>query len=126
MRAISIGGDAYLYPEGIYSMEDFVAFANLSGGKFVPMRCLFTDNCVPPVYVREDIGTCYVNFSAVSVMEEVDVTVLSRAEYDARLYEVVQRCCAGCVDFEEDDDDPLEGRRHLMGLDGYCPYKEQI
>ena len=58
MRVINIGGDAYLYPEGIYSMEDFVAYVNLSGSKFIRMRCLYSDNCVPPYFVREDCGTC--------------------------------------------------------------------
>ncbi|HIW72979.1 MAG TPA: hypothetical protein H9684_01515 [Firmicutes bacterium] len=122
MRVINIGGDAYLYPEGIYSMEDFVAYVNLSGSKFIRMRCLYSDNCVPPYFVREDCGTCYVNFSAVSVMEEAEVTLLSREEYDARLREVLPHCCRGCVDFDENEDDLLEGRRNYVGLDGYCPY----
>ena len=114
MRVINIGGDAYLYPEGIYSMEDFVAYVNLSGSKFI--------NCVPPYFVREDCGTCYVNFSAVPMMEEAEITLLSRAEYDARLREVLPHCCQGCVDFDENEDDILEGRRNYVGLDGYCPY----
>ena len=76
----------------------------------------------PAYFVREDCGTCYVNFSAVPMMEEAEITLLSREEYDARLREVLPHCCQGCVDFDENEDDILEGRRNYVGLDGYCPY----
>ena len=113
--------DRFYYPEGIASLEDFIAYAQAHRDNLIPLVMLRTDNCVPPYYIEEDTKLFYVNVSAVGSISEDDVQVLQRCEYERRLAEVISTFCVRCACYEEDSAlDNLKGHKDKLCLDGSC------
>lgn len=121
MKILEIDYDYYYYPQGIDSMEAFVAYANAHYHSFIKLTRFETENCAFPYFVREDVKTVYANIADMGKITEAEVTVLPRAEYDARLAEAVKKKCLDCVYYEEDlDGDNMKGHRGKLTLDGEC------
>lgn len=127
MKIIEIDFAYYCYPNGVSCIKEFVEFLNSNYNSFIELKQILTDNCAYPYFVSEDIKTVYLNVATIKNISEEDVTVLSRAEYDARLSEVVKEKCISCVHYEEDTEgDSLKGHRDSLTLDGECwAYKKK-
>lgn len=117
----------YQYPEGITSLDAFMQFVNATRGRFIPLYRFDTKNCVSPYYIEEDKTCIYVNFSAISTVEEEEIHVLSKAEYDIRLNELIESKCTYCVHNNEDmKETDLKSYRNNLCLDGNCFLFEEI
>ncbi len=69
----------------------------------------------------------YLNISKMDIISEEDATVLTRAEYDCRLKQVVAEKCVHCSRYSEDcEDDDLHGHRGMISLDGVCCMFDKI
>lgn len=119
MRLLQIDHLYYTYPDGIDNLEDFIAFVNTSGTKFIKMTELPENHCVAPYFIREDAKTVYLNFVGVSRIEEISGKIMLQVEYERRLKEVVRTKCYDCVHFGGDFDD-LDGHCDSLSLTGEC------
>ena len=76
-----------------------------------------------PYLIKDDVKTVYLNVSKIESVNEAEIDVLSREEYDARLKEVVAEKCVDCEYYTEDTKgDNLKGHREKLSLDGECRY----
>ncbi len=117
----------YQYPERITSLMAFMQLVNAAKGRFIPLYRYDTKNCVPPYYIEEEKTYTYVNFSGVHTVEEEEIHVLSKAEYDARLSDLIETKCIYCVHNEDDmKDTDLKSYRDNLCLDGNCFFFEEI
>lgn len=89
---------------------------------------LVTDNCVYPFFIREEIECKFLNVSLINNVSDSkkDIMVLSKAEYEHRLNELVDKKCIDCVNYSEDIDDNLSGHRNWLCLDGTCNSYEKV
>ena len=124
MKALYLNGCYYQFPEGIENINDFILYLKDDKNVFVSLKRYETENCVHPYYIHEEVKQVFVNISAVVEIEECEINVLSRCEYDERLWECVERVCKDCVSYEEGDD--LKGHRDKLNLDGECFWKREI
>ena len=120
MTILEIDYDYYMLPEGMESLAEFIGFLNAPHDAFIKLTRFETANCVAPYFVEEDVKTVYLNTAVIPSVNEIEGTVLSRAEYDARLAEVVKSKCVGCTSYYVDGGDNLEGHRGCLSLDGDC------
>lgn len=122
MKVLEIDLYYYYYPQGICSIEDFVAYANEHYNTFIELTRFETENCVFPYFISEETKQVYINVAAMSRINEEEVTVLCRADYDSRLERIVEEKCIDCVYYYEDDNDGdnLKGHRDRLSLDGEC------
>lgn len=121
MKVLEIDFEYYYYPEGISCIEDFIAYANAHYSSFIALTRFETHDCFYPYLVEEDTKEYYVNISFIGKIREADATILSRAEYDARLGQVVKNKCVNCTHYEENlEGDNLTGHRDKLSLDGEC------
>ena len=68
---------------------------------------------------EEDKKTVWVNLSQITYIEEIDVEVMPRIDYECRLRKVVREKCLDCVNFQGDPDN-LDGHYERLCLDGRC------
>lgn len=124
MKAIKIDYDEfYTYPEGVSGMEAFVDYLNKHYHAFVALTCLSMESCTYPYFIKGDTAQVYKNVSQIRMLEEVDVTILEREEYDRRLRQVVKQKCIHCANYEEHSaGDDLKGSRERISLDGECDW----
>lgn len=121
MKILEIDYDYYYYPQGISCIEDFINYANNHYNTFIKLTCFETENCTFPFFIKEETKEVYINISTIQKIEEAEVTVLCRLDYDIRLEQVVKEKCIDCVNYEEDaEGDNLKGHRGKMSLDGEC------
>ena len=121
MKILEIDYDYYQIPEGMESAADFVAYANAHYSSFVKLKMFQTENCVFPYLIAEETMEIYLNIGEMEKIKEVDATILTKAEYEARLPQVVQSKCLTCAYYEEDlDGDNMKGHRSKLSLDGEC------
>jgi len=124
MKALLIDYSYYFYPEQTKDLEEFVQYANEQINRFIPMVQLLEDNCVEPYFIEGETSKCYVNLSHAYRIQEVEVTLLPKEEYDKRLAKCVQRTCLDCISYEEDKiGDNLSGHRTKINLDNRCHYR---
>lgn len=121
MKILEIDFNYFYYPEGVSCIDDFVKYLNANYNSFVELTELQTVNCHYPYFIKEDTKKHYLNVGNIDGVIEEEVTVLSRAEYEARLNEVAKKKCVTCIHYEEDEDgDNLKGHREKLTLDGEC------
>lgn len=118
-KLIKLDSDYYEFPENINSIEEFVEVVNKSDNMFIKMVMYLEDNCVAPYFILEDKKSIYINFNKVTYIEEIDVEILPRAEYELRLRKKVLEKCCYCARFKGDYDN-LTGHYDRLRLDGYC------
>ena len=126
MKALNIDYEYYLYPENTSSIEDFMDYIDKSENKFIPLMQLYEDNnCIAPYFIDEDKERYYLNVDTINKFHETEITLLSKAEYDSRLAELVSIICVDCINYEEDKKgENLNNFRDKLRLDGYCYAKE--
>ena len=123
MKIIEIDFMEYMFPEGIDTIEGFIEYLNNNYGSFIPILKFQTENCKFPYLIKDDVKTVYLNVSKIESVNEAEIDVLSRKEYDARLKEVVAEKCVDCEYYTEDTKgDNLKGHREKLSLDGECRY----
>lgn len=121
MKVLNIDYDYYVYPQGIESLETFIASLNADYNRFILLSRFETEKCAFPYFIREDVKQVYLNVANIDKIWEDEVTVLDRAEYERRLAEEVAKKCKDCVYYEEDlDGDNMKGHREKLTLDGEC------
>lgn len=122
MKVFKIGYDDYcVSPEGITSTEEFIAFMNEHYHSFVELTLFDTKDCVAPYFIKGQTKKIYKNVADIEEISEIEATVLSREEYDARLKVVVAQKCQDCENYKFDSDgDNLTGHRDRISLDGEC------
>lgn len=121
MKVLNIDYDYYVYPQGIESLEAFIASLNADYNRFILLSRFETEKCAFPYFIREDVKQVYLNVANIDKIWEDEVTVLDRAEYERRLAEAVAQKCKDCVYYEEDlDGDNMKGHREKLTLDGEC------
>ncbi len=121
MKILVIDYDYYLYPEELTTIGDFISYANEHYNSFVKFTRFETENCAFPYFIEDDVVEVYINISTIKCFYEAEVTVLTRAEYDVRLAQVVNNKCINCSHYEEDlNGDNLLGHRGQITLDGDC------
>ena len=119
MKVLQIDYDFYMLPEGMESIHDLIWHLNYENhDTFMRFLQFQTENCRYPYFISEDVKTVYLNIDRKEMISEEEVTVLSRAEYDRRLAEVIKKKCVGCVNFF--DDGSFHGLREKLSLDGEC------
>lgn len=121
MKILNIDYEYYYYPQGIFCIEDFVAYANEHYNSFIELTCFDIDNCVFPYFIKEETKQVYVNVATMEKIKEVEASVICRLDYDIRLEQLVKKKCVDCVHYEEDNEgDNLKGHREKLSLDGEC------
>lgn len=121
MKVLDLDYSYYYYPQGIDGLDEFVEYANKHYDSFIKLKCFETEKCVFPYLISDHTKDIYVNVASLGKISEVEVTVLSASEYDARLKQVVAEKCIDCVHYkEETEGDNLKGHRDRISLDGEC------
>ena len=121
MKILEIDYDYYYYPQGISCIEEFIAYINEHYNTFTELTRFETENCTFPYFIDEEVKQVYVNIATMQKINEVDVTILCRLDYDIRLEQIVKEKCVNCVHYEEDTEgDNLKGHRGRISLDGEC------
>lgn len=121
MKVLKLDYCYYEYPNGIASLEDFIAYANEHYHSFIKLTRFEIENCVFPYLVCEDTKETYVNMASIEQVCEENATILCRADYDARLEQVVKKKCINCIHYEEEfSESSLNGHREKLSLDGEC------
>lgn len=121
MNVLIIDDEIYGYPEDMSCFEDFVDYVKEHYYSFIMMTHYRTENCVYPYLISDDTEQLFMNIAAMQRIGETKVTVLSRAEYDARLEQVMRKKCINCINYTEDTEgDNLAGHRETLSLDGDC------
>ena len=127
MKTLMINGLYYKYPVGISTIEDFMCFLQANEATFLPMLRYDFVNCAYPYLIAEDINQTFVNFSVIGIIEEMDMKIINRAEYDERLREVIENVCKSCANnVNESEDDNMTSYRKKINLDGECHFKQKI
>ena len=121
MKILQIDYNFYYFPKNMSCIAEFIEYVNKNYNSFIELTRFETDNCVFPYLIKEETDQFYINIATMASVKEVDATVLCRAEYDARLEQVVKKKCVDCVYYEEDmEGDNLTGHREKLSLDGEC------
>jgi|GEM_PF-1037666 len=128
MKVLMIDGfDKYMYPDGINDLAGFMEYVENSDTMFSEMFKLDDENCCDPYYIREEAEKVYMNFNAVSTIQEADVYVLSAKEYDAKLSQTVKTVCRGC-EMDGDADfgcDSLKSKREHIDIENnICMFRD--
>ena len=127
MKVLEIDYDYYYYPNDISCLDEFVSYANENYNSFIKMKKFDTNNCVFPYFISEETKDIYLNIAKIETIGEVDVTILCKLDYDARLEQVVTKKCLDCIHYEDDmEGDNLKGHRDKLSLDGECWGYERI
>lgn len=127
MKVLKADYEYYYYPEEIDNFSDLLQYLNDNYNKFIPLVHFLEDNCLAPYFVQEDVTKVYLNVGQINLINEEEVTVLSRKEYDERLKKVIASKCVGCTRYEEDSQgEDLKDHRNNISLDGECSFYEKI
>lgn len=126
MKALYFNGSYYQHPEGVKTIEEFIEHINQKGDKYLPMTRYETENCVHPYYIREEMKIIYINFSQINEIEETEIHVLVKDEYEIKLAKCVEDVCRYCANYEEDSSGNMKGHRDKINLDGECFFKQDI
>ena len=120
-------GGHYRFPPEYNSIDSLIQHINTGEQRFIKLTQFQTDNCVYPYYIESETKEIYLNFSPISIVEEEEIYVLSKEEYDEKLKQCVEEKCVNCVHYKEDlEGDYLAGHRERLSLDGECWAFEEI
>lgn len=125
MKVLVLDHSYYYYPMGINSLLGFADFANKNYAKFIPLIQLNEEDCVEPYFIKEDYKHVFLNLALVNSINEAEITVLCKEEYDNRLESCVEKVCCDCIHYaEEFDEENTYGHRGKLSLDGKCMWKQ--
>lgn len=111
------------YPDGIHNIKEFVAYLNLNYHSFVALEMLEEENCVAPFFITDQtpIKLEYWNPMHMRCVNEAEIYMLSKAEYDERLLKVISEKCVHCAHYSEDAcEQDYQSHREHISLNGEC------
>ncbi len=112
-----------LFPEGINTIEEFVAFLNQNYQSFVELEMLVEEGCVAPFFIEEQLKTekQYWNTSIMRQVKEIEISILNRLEYEEKLRKVIAEKCVHCVHYSENkcEEGDISHIEHI-DLNGEC------
>ena len=111
----------YPMPDGFSSPEEFLAAA--ADRPTVSVLHLPENGCIAPYFIEEEAVPTRLHLDDPERICPIDATLLTRAEYRARLEELVCAKCPGCVRYTPPaEGEPLDvtGHDKEMTLDGLC------
>ena len=127
MKALRLDWRFCKYPPGIKTKEEFIGYINTQIHTFLRLEMFDRENCAFPYFIEEDVKTIFVNMSQIHDIEEMDIKVLPKAEYDKRLAECIENVCRYCTHYEENMTvDNMKGHRNSINLDGECQHKQDV
>lgn len=89
--------EQYLYPDDIFSLDQFMEEVVRKSDGFVKLRYLNNDAETNPFFVNEDIRTVYVNFNNLTTIEEDEVMLMTDSEFEEQLAPFAYDICDGCA-----------------------------
>ena len=101
MKALLIDCEYFCYPEGVENFSSLNKFINENYNSFVSMNKLSSDRTVPPFFVDEYTTMAYLNVSQIDMIEEVNVTVMSKEDYKTSLNNAIDETCIACDSFDQ-------------------------
>lgn len=125
MKALKINAQFFYYPPECNNINEFINYINHNYNNFIPLTQLLEEKCVEPYFIKEDVITTYLNVTQINMINEVEVTVLSRKEYLERLKDVVYSKCVHCKNFIDDGGYNIESHSENINLDGECIFFEK-
>ncbi len=63
MKLIQIDTNYYKFPEGIKTIEEFIAITNKCGEKFIKMVIYSQEHCREPYFIEDNKKIIYINLS---------------------------------------------------------------
>ena len=121
VQAFYYNGEYYALPEGA-EWEPFRRSFEQRGESRHLLR-MDRVHCLPPWFVEEECTLTELYIEEPEHMFPAAAELMSRAEYDDRLHELVKAKCPGCKRFGGNADD-LTGHHEEMPLDGACILRE--
>ncbi len=111
------------FPEGITDIKLFIAYLNENYHSFVELEYYIEEGCIAPFFIEEDLKTKkqYFNPSNIRLIQESEVSILRRWEYEEKLKKIIADKCVHCVNYTEDvcEQDFKSHVQHI-DLNGEC------
>ena len=86
MKALFIDGEYFFYPQGVTSFDALKPFINENYYSFVDEYC----------------SDAYLNLAQINIIEEVEVEIMSKADYKTSLNNAIHEVCRNCGSFNQD------------------------
>lgn len=102
MKALFIDGEYFCYPKGVNSFEDLKPFINENYYSFVDFVKISSGRTVPPFFVEDYCSDAYLNLSQINIIEEVEIEIMSKADYKTSLNNAIHEVCENCESFHKD------------------------
>lgn len=115
--------DAFLFPKGISTLDEFYEKVISKKSGFIKMQLLSDNALTGPFFIQKDIQDVYVNFDNISVLYEDEAFLLSVAEFEKNLKPFVEDICEGCMldgNPETDCDKIINKRDKINVIEGSC------
>lgn len=111
----------YAIPETYASPEEFLADAATRPTLVLTRLC--ETGCIAPYFIEEETELTHIRLTEPDRVHLIDAAVMPRAEYQARLGELICAQCPGCLHFTppaEGEAVDTTGHEKEMTLDGLC------
>ncbi len=111
------------YPKDINNIEGFIKYINERYNSFIELESFVEEGCVAPFYIEEDLKTNkrYWNTAHIRLIEESEISILRRWEYEEKLKKVISEKCVHCVHYSEDTcEQDLKSHIEHIDLNGEC------
>ena len=125
MRSVKVAcfnkGNFCYYPEGTKNIKDFVDYLNKNYYSFVDMDIFVDEGCVSPYFIDGKTETQFWNPSHMRCIEEGEVFICTKDEYDEKLKEVIAGKCTHCINYSEDVcEQDFDSHREHITQNGEC------
>lgn len=111
------------YPKDINDIEEFIKYINERYNSFIELESFVEEGCVAPFYIEEDLKTNkrYWNPAHIRLIEESEISILRRWEYEEKLKKVISEKCVHCVHYSENTcEQDLKSHIEHIDLNGEC------
>lgn len=114
----------YLFPEKFNSADELIDYLGKSASARLSLTKLSVRGKAPharfPYFIEEECIPVFLKIGKGVEIEVVEIKLLTRAEYNQRLVETVDRVCSTCSTCNNWEIEQLEGDWRI-NLDGNCP-----
>ena len=113
----------FKFPEGINDIKGFIEFINKNYHSFSELELFIDEGCVAPFFIEEDLKTetQYWNPSNIRQIQESEITILRRYDYEEKLKKVIQERCVHCIHYSEDlCQEDFKSHIENINLNGKC------
>ena len=94
MKVLFIDGEYFYYPKTVRNFEEFGDFLKKHYSSFVKLTKLSDDRTVPPFFIDEYSKEAYVNIQRINIVEEVEVSVMTKEDYKTSLNNAIDEVCS--------------------------------